>query len=231
MKPKIILYVAISVFLIFILIIVFLIGRDYKVAIINNFEECAAAGYPILESYPEQCKTPDGRTFVRIIAPKEAFFNSEVVFQVSESITFPDGLSVTLLKIDDSRCKPEVVCFWAGELSPVFTAAYGNIKVAQQEIRLGEVTAKQLIDSGYIFSLNNATETSATITIDKQNNQTACYVGGCSGQICSDKEGVVSDCMYRKEYACYKNAKCVRQSNNQCAWTQTEELQACLNDI
>ena len=31
---------------------------------ITNFEECKAAGYPILESYPEQCKTPDRRTFV-----------------------------------------------------------------------------------------------------------------------------------------------------------------------
>ncbi|KKW20100.1 MAG: hypothetical protein UY63_C0001G0005 [Parcubacteria group bacterium GW2011_GWA2_51_10] len=31
---------------------------------IKNFDECAAAGYPIMESYPEQCRTPDGRTFV-----------------------------------------------------------------------------------------------------------------------------------------------------------------------
>ncbi len=32
---------------------------------INSFEECARAGYPIAESYPEQCRTPDGRLFVR----------------------------------------------------------------------------------------------------------------------------------------------------------------------
>ena len=30
---------------------------------ITNFDECVAAGYPIMESYPEQCMTPDGRTF------------------------------------------------------------------------------------------------------------------------------------------------------------------------
>lgn len=35
---------------------------------ITNYEECAAAGFPILETYPEQCKTLDGRTFVRIVA-------------------------------------------------------------------------------------------------------------------------------------------------------------------
>lgn len=33
-------------------------------SIINSFEECAAAGYPVMESYPRQCRTPDGRTFV-----------------------------------------------------------------------------------------------------------------------------------------------------------------------
>lgn len=34
---------------------------------IRNFEDCAAAGYPVMESYPEQCRTPDGRLFVRVI--------------------------------------------------------------------------------------------------------------------------------------------------------------------
>ena len=31
---------------------------------ITNFDECVAAGNPVMESYPEQCRTPDGRTFV-----------------------------------------------------------------------------------------------------------------------------------------------------------------------
>jgi hypothetical protein len=30
---------------------------------INSYAECAAAGYPIQESYPEQCRTPDGKLF------------------------------------------------------------------------------------------------------------------------------------------------------------------------
>jgi hypothetical protein len=41
--------------------------RTVDVVEINSFEECAAAGYPIMESYPEQCRTTDGRTFVRNI--------------------------------------------------------------------------------------------------------------------------------------------------------------------
>ena len=30
---------------------------------VNGFDACEKAGYPILESYPRRCKTPDGRTF------------------------------------------------------------------------------------------------------------------------------------------------------------------------
>lgn len=35
--------------------------------IITSFDECAAAGYPILESYPERCITPQGQNFVQDI--------------------------------------------------------------------------------------------------------------------------------------------------------------------
>ncbi len=37
------------------------------IAAISNFQECEAGGYPIEESYPRQCKTPDGRTFTEDI--------------------------------------------------------------------------------------------------------------------------------------------------------------------
>jgi len=34
---------------------------------INSFEECVKAGYPVLESYPRQCQTPDGKSFTEDI--------------------------------------------------------------------------------------------------------------------------------------------------------------------
>lgn len=30
---------------------------------VTTFAECAEAGYPVIESYPRQCKTPNGKTF------------------------------------------------------------------------------------------------------------------------------------------------------------------------
>jgi len=35
---------------------------------INSFEECVKAGYPVMESYPRQCRTPDGRSFTENVS-------------------------------------------------------------------------------------------------------------------------------------------------------------------
>ncbi|MEK7509876.1 MAG: hypothetical protein AAB605_04145 [Patescibacteria group bacterium] len=40
-------------------------------AVITNFDECATAGNPIMESYPRQCRTADGRLFVEDVPPIE----------------------------------------------------------------------------------------------------------------------------------------------------------------
>jgi len=46
------------------------IVSDIDEPIINNFEECIAAGNPAMESYPRQCRTEDGKHFVEIIEEK-----------------------------------------------------------------------------------------------------------------------------------------------------------------
>lgn len=33
--------------------------------VIDSFEDCAAAGYPIMESYPERCAVPGGDTYTK----------------------------------------------------------------------------------------------------------------------------------------------------------------------
>ena len=35
--------------------------------LVTSFDECVRAGYPVMESFPRQCKTPDGRNFVEEI--------------------------------------------------------------------------------------------------------------------------------------------------------------------
>ena len=112
---------------------------------ISSFDECKAAGYPIMESYPEQCATPDGRTFV-----------------------------------NESQVAPP---------APVGTST---------------------------VSTNNVGE--------------GCIIGGCSAQICGEAAdgSAVSNCEYKAEYGCYKTARCEKQTNGKCGWTQSAELKVCL---
>jgi hypothetical protein len=57
----------------------------------------------------------------------------------------------------------------------------------------------------------------------------SCFATGCSGQICADRD-VASTCEWRPEYACYDTARCEMQADGGCGWTQTAELEACLED-
>ena len=45
--------------------------------VISNFEECAAAGNPVMESYPRQCRTQDGRVFVEDVPLEIATTSSD----------------------------------------------------------------------------------------------------------------------------------------------------------
>ena len=56
-----------------------------------------------------------------------------------------------------------------------------------------------------------------------------CKISGCSAQLCVDAtENTVSSCEWQEIYACYHNAKCERQSNGKCGWTENSELKTCL---
>jgi len=54
-----------------------------------------------------------------------------------------------------------------------------------------------------------------------------CVVSGCSRQICTDQQ-MMTTCEWRDEYACYHTARCERQADGKCGWTQSDELKRCL---
>ncbi len=55
-----------------------------------------------------------------------------------------------------------------------------------------------------------------------------CFVGGCSSEICSDQPDMMSPCIWKEEFACYRDAVCERQADGECGWTQTPALMMCL---
>lgn len=43
---------------------------------IKSFEDCADAGFAVMESYPRQCRTSDGRLFAEEITPPITYINT-----------------------------------------------------------------------------------------------------------------------------------------------------------
>lgn len=59
---------------------------------VSSFEECAKAGYPVMESYPRQCKTPDGRTFAEEVLPKISYTNASGD-EIKVDLPFPGAVT------------------------------------------------------------------------------------------------------------------------------------------
>lgn len=56
----------------------------------------------------------------------------------------------------------------------------------------------------------------------------SCFISGCSGEVCSDRPGVITGCEWHDAYACFCDATCERQPDGACGWTETPEVLACL---
>ncbi|MEN9338134.1 MAG: hypothetical protein RIQ41_448 [Candidatus Parcubacteria bacterium] len=66
---------------------------------ITSYKECKEAGFPVMESYPEQCMTSDGRTFV----------NEKVVATTSPEIVVSDALRGVNIARDQRVTSPLVI--------------------------------------------------------------------------------------------------------------------------
>ncbi|HDQ16838.1 MAG TPA: hypothetical protein ENN31_01810 [Candidatus Vogelbacteria bacterium] len=63
--------------------------------------------------------------------------------------------------------------------------------------------------------------------IDETEKKNRCLITGCSGEICADEE-MMSACLWKSEYICYRDAICARNQEGVCAWQETPELLSCL---
>jgi len=57
-----------------------------------------------------------------------------------------------------------------------------------------------------------------------------CVPAGCSRQECSDNPALLTTCIWKPEYVCYRDATCERQDDGACGWTETPALDACIAD-
>ncbi len=99
------------------------------------------------------------------ISPTGSPFGHPQNYTIGSRVFYLDGLTVTLVRIDDSRCKPGMVCIWAGELAPVFSVTGGSIGTAVREIQLGTVTNSTRTSAEYTFTLATTTESRTALIV------------------------------------------------------------------
>ncbi len=84
----------------------------------------------------------------------------------------------------------------------------------------------------YCYSVCSYLENQEKTNIDynkrKRRVDPGCYIGGCSGNICSNNPKTISTCIYKSEYICYQKADCIKDIYGQCKWRMTDELVSCL---
>lgn len=214
---------------------------------VDDFATCIAAGNPVMESYPRQCRDEKtGNLYVEEIPDVNLNDRIRITSPVSgQAITSP------------VRLTGEAVGGWYFEASfPVQILDANGTVIGQGPVQAqGEWMTPEFVPfdttltftkpttpTGFVRFMNDnpsglpenqhqvdvpVTFTAAGATSTGPSAFGGCKISGCSSQICAEEE-MMSTCEYREVYMCYRNARCERQTNGQCGWTETAELRSCL---
>jgi len=212
---------------------------------ITTFEECAAK-YAVMESYPEQCLTPDGTHFTRDIGneleksdfirvsfprPGETVISPLVIKGEARGYWFFEA-SFPVVLVDEKGNEiasgpAQADGDWMTEDFVPFTATLTFAGVPERfngKLFLKKDNPSGLPENDDALVIPLVVEQKTEVALPDH----GCFVGGCSGEVCSEDPDAVSTCIYRPEYQCYQNATCERQTNDTCGWTQTDTLKKCL---
>jgi hypothetical protein len=117
-----------------------------------------------------------------------------------------------------------------GDALAAMTSQEGMLVAGSNSPVTGPAGRSQTLKATQFYLRANASASNprpSTPATPSPQNPKPCFKTGCSGQVCADEE-VVTTCEFKPEYECYKRAKCERQANGQCGFTDTPELRRCL---
>ena len=215
---------------------------------VDDFATCIAAGNPVMESYPRQCRDektgalyvekierPDPNAMIRVGAPDPGETVGSPIQASGEArgnwffeASFPievRGNDGSVLGTGYAQAEGE---WMTTDFVPwKATVTFNPQGRTEGVVRFMKDNPSGLPEHDAHIDVPVKFKAGTTTGSTGSPQAAACKPSGCSGQICSDKD-VVTTCEFRPEYMCYRNAECKRQSNGQCGWTQTAALTACL---
>ncbi len=75
------------------------IGKKEKAEVqVVSFETCVEAGYAVMESYPRQCRTPEGLTYAEEIMPDATYNNTSAEYIVVD-LPYPGAVTGKEFKV------------------------------------------------------------------------------------------------------------------------------------
>ncbi|MFM2357973.1 MAG: hypothetical protein RJA61_710 [Candidatus Parcubacteria bacterium] len=215
--------------------------KSTLVSKVDTFTACADAGYPVLESYPRQCRTPDGRSFVEDISNNKEDLIRVSDLKAGDFITSPLTISgqargqwffeasfpIRLLDNNGVEVAVGIAQAESDWMTTDFVPFKTTLTFTKPETELGTLVFQKDNPSG-LPEFDDSLVIPVSFT--KKVEVSSCRPTGCSSEICSDQD-VASNCIFKEEYACYKKALCERQTSGVCGWTETSEFKACISSI
>lgn len=226
-------------------------NKNYWIVLVLGVAILIGLASILYKEEPKIERVDDSVTVTPPSPPSNILPYGKTTLHVGEIAQFKD-ISIELLRVfDESRCPLGVNCIWAGTLKGEVRATAGGVTKETVTIELGNSATIENItitltsatpypkegqsitsmEYQLTFDVSQVTTSAPPLsTSPPSNSQGACYVGGCSSEICSDRPDMASTCIFRSEFACYKTATCERQKSGECGWTESSELHSCLNN-
>lgn len=145
----------------------------FKAPRVMSFDECVEAGNAVMESFPRQCRTADGRSFTEEIgfdvdaSIENVALGNAVNLREGGYATYEDGLKLSIERFTDSRCPEDVQCIWEGQLGVNIRLEGGEIEDVLRLV-LGAKQNPVGKGFGYTVTLENMTETVATLRVARE---------------------------------------------------------------
>ncbi len=132
---------------------------------ILSFKDCEGAGNPIMESYPRQCKTSDGRTFIEELPEKITYINATSGMIIPE-LPFPGAVTG---KEFIMKGKARGVWYFEASFPVVILDKDGKVLVSSPAQAQGDWMTSEFVPFTATMTIPVSYQGKATVILKKDN--------------------------------------------------------------